>query len=349
MMQTMSARGIVMLDVSAATLQADDMRRLHHPLTGGVVLFSRNFESRRQLAELVDAIRDCCPRALIAIDHEGGRAQQFKSDGFTALPAMRALGELWMDDALQATRLATDIGFVLAAELRACGLDLSFSPVLDLDHGVCPAIGDRAFHRDPRVVTLLAKSVSHGMALAGMANCGKHFPGHGYVDVDSHGGIPVDQRELDDILADDAAPFGWLGLSLASVMPAYVLYPKVDTLAAGFSRKWLTTILRGQLGFQGAIFAEDLSMEGARVMGDIIEGAHAALDAGCDMLVLCGRPDLADRLLAELKVEQGPVLEQSRRRIELLKPASPAMSWNALQEDARYRAARENIHTFLEH
>jgi hypothetical protein len=181
---------------------------------------------------------------LICVDHEGGRVQRFRTDGFTHLPPMRVLGELWMRDALAATNAATAAGYVLGAELRACGVDFSFTPVLDLDWGGSGVIGDRAFHKDARVVSMLAKSLMHGLLQAGVANCGKHFPGHGFVKADSHTEIPVDNRSLKAILADDAAPYGWLNTTLTSVMPAHVVYPKVDALPAGFSPRWLQAVLR---------------------------------------------------------------------------------------------------------
>ncbi|NBU89347.1 MAG: beta-N-acetylhexosaminidase, partial [Betaproteobacteria bacterium] len=258
------AHAPVVLDIAATALNADDRRRLKHPLVGGLILFARHWEHRRQLTDLVAQIKDIRPDLLVCVDHEGGRVQRFRTDGFTSLPAMRRLGELWMRDAMKATQVASAVGYVLASELRACGVDLSFTPVLDLDHGPSGVIGDRAFHRDPRVVTLLAKSVMHGLLLAGMHNCGKHFPGHGYVAADSHVAVPVDSRSLKAILADDARPYEWLNIGLASVMPAHVIYPKVDTKPAGFSSRWLRDILRTQLGFGGAIFSDDLTMEGAR-------------------------------------------------------------------------------------
>jgi beta-N-acetylhexosaminidase len=329
-----------MLDVVGTTLNDDDIRRIRHPLAGGVILFARNYENRSQLTALTEAIHAERPGVLIAVDHEGGRVQRFKTDGFTRLPAMRKLGELWDRNVLEAIKAATDVGFVLASELRACGVDLSFTPVLDLDYGESGVIGDRAFHRDPRVVSVLAKSLNHGLALAGMANCGKHFPGHGFVKADSHVDIPVDERGLKEILAEDAAPYDWLGLGLAAVMPAHVIYPKVDKHPAGFSKKWLT-ILRRDMGFQGVIFSDDLSMEGASVAGGVVDGAHAALSAGCDMVLICNSPDKADELLAGLKLKAVAAAKESAARLSALVPQMPAPSWEELQEDPRYRAAKQ--------
>ncbi len=342
---TQAALGPVMLDVVGTTLDAEDIRRIRHPLTGGVILFARNYENRQQLTALTAAIHAARPGVLIAVDHEGGRVQRFKTDGFTRLPAMRSLGELWERDVLEATKLATATGFVLAAELRACGIDLSFTPVLDLDFGASGVIGDRSFHRDPRVVTLLAKSLNHGLALAGMANCGKHFPGHGYVKADSHTEIPVDERALKDIVGDDAMPYDWLGMRLTAVMPAHVIYPKVDAKPAGFSKKWLR-ILRKDFGFQGVIFSDDLSMEGASVAGSVTDGAHAALDAGCDMVLICNAPDKADQLLAELQADPAAAAV-SATRLAALVPTAACADWDQLQQDERYRAARKLVQSLL--
>lgn len=333
------ALGPVMLDVVGTALTADDIRRIRHPLTGGVILFARNYESREQITALAHAIHAARPGVLIAVDHEGGRVQRFKTDGFTHLPAMRVLGELWDRDVLEATRVATAVGYVLAAELRACGIDLSFTPVLDLDFGVSSVIGSRSFHRDPRVVTLLAKSLNHGLALAGMANCGKHFPGHGFVQADSHIDTPVDERAYQDIIGDDAMPYDWLGMSLTAVMPAHVIYPKVDPHPAGFSKKWLD-ILRKDIGFQGVIFSDDLSMEGASVAGGVIDGAQAALQAGCDMVLICNSPDKADQLLAGLKTK---VSAASAARIAALVPQNASQDWDSLQKDERYLAAKKLV------
>ena len=253
-------------------MSAIDRRRLEHPLVGGIILFARNWADRRQLTDLCADIKRLRGDLLILVDHEGGRVQRFKTDGFTHLPPMRVLGQMWQGEAgadpqanaLQAMRAATACGYVLGAELRACGVDLSFTPVLDLDYGPSGVIGDRAFAPDAAVVSVLAKSLMQGLLQSGMANCGKHFPGHGFVAADSHTDMPVDRRSLKAILAADAAPYGWLGTALASVMPAHVVYPRVDARPAGFSSRWLQDILRARLGFGGAIFSDDLSMAGAR-------------------------------------------------------------------------------------
>ena len=331
--------GPVMLDLAGTMLDEDDLRRIRHPLTGGIILFARNYANRKQLASLCSLIHATRPGVLIAVDHEGGRVQRFRSDGFTRLPAMRALGELWDRDVLAACKAATALGFVLAAELRACGVDLSFTPVLDLDYGESGVIGDRALHRDPRVVTLLAKSINHGLALAGMANCGKHFPGHGFVKADSHTEIPVDERDPETIITEDAAPYDWLGMSLAAVMPAHVIYPEFDRHPAGFSRKWLT-LLRKKMKFEGVIFSDDLSMEGASVAGNVVQGAHAALAAGCDMVLICNSPDKADQLLDGLDPSVSIDAARSAQRLVKLVPETTALDWDALQSDVQYRAAK---------
>lgn len=328
--------GPVVLDVVGKQLNAEDERRIAHPLTGGVILFARNFESRAQLVTLTRAIRAVRDDVLICIDHEGGRVQRAKTDGFTHLPAMAKLGQLWDRDVLMATKAAIACGYVLAAELRACDIDLSFTPVLDLDFGRSGVIGDRAFHADPRVVTMLANHLTHGLLLAGMTNCGKHFPGHGYVEADSHVAVPVDERTLDEILAHDARPYDWMGPALASVMPAHVIYPKVDPAPAGFSRFWLQDILRAQLGFEGVIFSDDLSMEGASVAGTVTQGAKAALDAGCDMVLICNNPEKADQLLTELDTS---ISKMSQRRIRKLFGRRKPLDWNKLEQEGEYRAA----------
>jgi len=336
-----SPRGPLVVDIQGFSLNSAEKTRLAHPDVGGVILFARNFQSREQLTALcrqIHQIRN--PALLIAVDHEGGRVQRFKTDGFTWLPSMQTLGNWWMQDALKATQLATQVGYVLATELRACGVDLSFTPVLDLDYGQSSVIGDRAFHADPRVVTLLAKSLMHGLLMGGMQACGKHFPGHGFVQADSHHEIPVDKRSLDQIMQADIVPYRYLGESLASVMPAHIVYPAVDKRAAGFSKKWLQSILRKKLNFDGVIFSDDLSMQGAAVAGDIHARAKAALSAGCDMVLVCNAPDSADALL---KHGVPSISELSRKRIERLMPSTPGVAWDTLQSDSRYRSAIKAI------
>ncbi|MDB5881211.1 MAG: putative b-N-acetylhexosaminidase, Glycoside Hydrolase Family 3 [Ramlibacter sp.] len=357
----MTAHAPVILDVAGTALGAADRARLAHPLTGGMILFARNWESRDQLAALCAEIKSVRQDLLICVDHEGGRVQRFRTDGFTVLAPMRALGELWMRDepgrpgtgAMAATNAATAVGYVLGAELRACGVDLSFTPVLDLDWGESGIIGDRAFHRDPKVGALLAKSLMHGLLRAGMANCGKHFPGHGFVKADSHTDIPVDRRSLKAILADDAAPYKWLSTSLSSVMPAHVVYSKVDPRPAGFSSRWLNEILRRQLGFDGAIFSDDLSMAGARIIDgkevSYAQAAVAALTAGCDMVLLCNQSvetdggSAVDELLdglaeAQLKGHWQFNEASEQRRLALL-PVAPALPWDTLMSHPDYMRA----------
>ncbi|MDM0058342.1 beta-N-acetylhexosaminidase [Variovorax fucosicus] len=342
----------LIIDVAGTELTAADRRRLADPLVGGVIHFARNWENRAQLTALNAEIKALRPDLLICVDHEGGRVQRFRTDGFTRLPSMRALGELWMQDALRATRAATACGHVLATELRACGVDFSFTPVLDLDYGESSVIGDRSFHRDPRVASLLAKSLMHGLLQAGMANCGKHFPGHGFVRADSHVAIPVDRRSLKAILADDARPYDWLAGTLTAVMPAHVIYPKVDARPAGFSSKWLGKILRSQLGFDGAVFSDDLSMEAARrIDGELLsytQAALAALEAGCDLALLCnqsvgeGAPldELLDSMAAARAARRWrPDAASERRRLALL-PRGQALTWPQLAQAESYLRAR---------
>ena len=341
----------LVIDIAGTALTDDDRRRLAHPLVGGLILFARNWQSRAQLSQLSADIKRLRPDLLICVDHEGGRVQRFRTDGFTHLPPMRALGELWMQDAMRAQDAASACGYVLAAELRACGVDFSFTPVLDLDWGPSAVIGDRAFHADARVVTMLAKSLTHGLLRAGMAHCGKHFPGHGFTAADSHTDAPRDTRSLKAILQDDAAPYGWLGSTLTAVMPAHVIYPKVDSRPAGFSARWLQAILRGRLGFGGAIVSDDLSMEGARrIDGRTLtptEAVLAALDAGCDLALLCNQSlgngsvidDTIDGLAqAQLSGRWQPRPASEARRLALL-PAAPAADWDTLMRTPDYLRA----------
>ena len=292
------ALGPVMVDVAGLALAPDEREMLLHPLIGGVILFARNYQSPAELDALtasIHALRD--PPLLIAVDHEGGRVQRFV-EGFTRLPPMRALGRVYDREPALAANLAGAIGVVLAAELRRHGVDFSFAPVLDIDFGSSSVIGDRAFHATAAGVTALAGALVAGMARMGMGAVGKHFPGHGYVRADSHHEVPVDERDLATIEAADLAPYRALvGKGLAGVMPAHVIYPKVDARPAGFSPVWLRDILRGRLAFEGIVFSDDLSMEGASVAGGIVERGVAALSAGCDMVLVCNARDAAQRLL----------------------------------------------------
>jgi beta-N-acetylhexosaminidase len=309
--------GPVVCDVAGLALDERERTRLLHPLVGGVILFARNFESVAQVTALCAEIRSLrTPELLICVDHEGGRVQRFRT-GFTAVPPMRTLGEAWDRDPLEACRQATHWGRTIGTELRAVGVDLSFTPVLDLDYGASSVIGDRALHADPRTVSMLARCLNHGLLLAGMGNCGKHFPGHGYATADSHHAQAIDDRTLDEILARDAAPYAWLGETLTAVMPAHVVYPKVDARPAGFSPVWLQDVLRGRIGFDGLAFSDDLTMEAAAVAGDIVDRAAAALQAGCDMVLVCNRPDLADEVLERLRPRANPALA---RRLAMVRP-----------------------------
>jgi beta-N-acetylhexosaminidase len=293
--------GAVMLDLAGAELGAEEKELLRHPSAGGVILFSRNFESPRQLLGLTRRIRAERPGLLVAVDHEGGRVQRFK-EGFTPIPPMRLLGERWDTDAAGARALAEAIGYVIAVELRTHGLDFSFAPVLDVDFGSSSVIGDRAFSDEPTVIAALASAFVAGLGAGGVASVGKHFPGHGYVGADSHVDVPVDTRSFDEIDATDLHPYRELiARGLAGVMPAHVIYPQVDDRPAGYSRVWLQDVLRGHLGFEGMIFSDDLSMEGARVAGGPAERAYAAIEAGCDMVLLCNAPDAVPGVLEALK------------------------------------------------
>jgi beta-N-acetylhexosaminidase len=353
----------LIIDIAGLTLSQVDRARLLHPLVGGMILFARNWQDRQQLTSLCRSIKKLRPDLLISVDHEGGRVQRFKTDGFTHLSPMGTLGEMWLAEPkaktmagpLDATNAATASGYVLGAELRACGVELSFTPVLDLDYGASGVIGDRAFARDPRVVSLLAKSLMQGLLQSGMGNCGKHFPGHGFVKADSHTDVPVDKRSLKAILQDDAAPYRWLSTSMTSVMPAHVIYPKVDSRPACFSSKWLNEILRGQLGFTGAIISDDLSMAGARVLDgkqlSYTQATVEALQAGCDMVLLCNQSVTSseggglaiDELIAglteaQVKGQWIPSEASEARRLSLL-PRQQASDWEALMVQPAYMHA----------
>ncbi|WP_315128739.1 beta-N-acetylhexosaminidase [Comamonas antarctica] len=358
----MTEHAPLIIDIAGTELTPADRARLAHPLVGGMILFARNWQDRAQLLALTAEIKAVRDDLLICVDHEGGRVQRFRTDGFTHLPPMRAFGAMWMDDgqgakrregsgALRAMDAATAAGYVLGSELRACGVDFSFTPVLDLDWGESGVIGDRAFHSDARVVAALAKSLMHGLLQAGMANCGKHFPGHGFVKADSHTDIPVDRRSLSAILADDAAPYPWLSSVLTSVMPAHVIYSKVDKRPAGFSARWLQEILRHRLRFDGAVFSDDLSMEAARRLDgqtlDFTQAATQALNAGCDLALLCnqslGDGAAVDDWLHGMQAARDagrwtPSADSEARRLALL-PETLPQSWDELMLQPAYRNA----------
>jgi beta-N-acetylhexosaminidase len=330
-----------MLDLAGTELTADDRRRLVHPLTGGVILFSRNYENPDQLSRLTGEIRTLrLPPLVIAVDHEGGRVQRFR-EGFTAIPPMRELGRAWDANAQHALQLAVDAGFVLAAELRAHGVDLTFAPVLDVDYGSSGVIGDRAFHSDPRAIAELARSLLQGFRQAGMSGVGKHFPGHGHVRADSHLEVPVDERSYEEIDASDLVPFRQLiDAGIGGVMPAHVIYPDVDRHPAGFSPFWLKQVLRGRLGFGGLVFSDDLSMEGASVAGGVTARAQAALAAGCDMILVCNNPASLDELMGNLDYSMPAVSLVRLARLHG-KPAVGGMV--KLREDAHYARALHAI------
>ena len=329
-----------MLDVTGPTLTDDDRKRLWHPLTGGVILFSRNFQSPVQLAALtaeIHALRS--PALLIAVDHEGGRVQRFR-DGFTAIPAMRELGKAWEKNAANAKQLAQDTGYVLATELRAHGIDLTFAPVLDVDFKRSSVIGDRAFHADPDIIAPLAQALVHGFNLGGMSSVGKHFPGHGHVRADSHLEIPVDDRSFVDIEQCDLIPFRRLiSAGLGAIMPAHVIYPQVDSQPAGFSSIWLKQILRKQLEFDGVIFSDDLSMEGAKGAGNIVARTHAALTAGCDMVLVCNDAGAADELLAGLDQDMYHMPAVGQARLARMRGRGSVHDMDALRGVAEYQRA----------
>ena len=312
--------GPVILDLSGPQLSPEDRRRLTHPLTGGLIHFARHFESPAQMRELNAEIRTLRPGLLISVDHEGGRVQRFH-EGFTAIPPMRSLGELWNVNADGATAEARRLGQVMAAELIDHGIDFSFTPVLDLNHGESSVIGDRAFHRDPLAVSQVATALILGLREGGMASVGKHFPGHGYVQADSHHEMPLDTRTLADIESDDMVPFAKLiDAGLDAVMPAHIVFSAVDDQPAGYSRVWLQDILRRALGFDGLIFSDDLGMAGAKGAGDMRARAGLALEAGCDMVLVCNDLEGADHLLATWSATPSPDLQRRAARMRARTP-----------------------------
>lgn len=324
--------GPLMIDIAGTELTDLDRERLCHPLVGGIILFSRNYVDPVQLTALTAAIHELrSPALLIAVDHEGGRVQRFR-DGFTRLPPMAALGRLWDSDAAKGCEASRQVGYVLAAELRARGVDYSFTPVLDLDYGPSRVIGDRAFHRRPEAVVALAAALGEGLRQGGMGTCGKHFPGHGYVVPDSHVELPVDDRAF-EAMQEDIEPYRQLGLD--GIMAAHVIYNCMDCNTAVFSNKWID-YLRKQIRFDGVVFTDDLSMAGAGVVGDMLARVETAYAAGCDMLLVCNAPDAVGQVLANWK----PAVDaHCSRRIKALLATAPAKSWEELQAEPNYQSA----------
>jgi beta-N-acetylhexosaminidase len=304
--------GPLMVDIAGTELSVDDARVLAHPLVGSVILFSRNYSNPRQVAALTASIRALrTPHLLIAVDQEGGRVQRFR-EGFTRLPAARLLGRHFDEDRRAGLTLAQSVGWLMAGELRAVGVDFSFAPCVDLEYGVSEIIGDRAFHSDPDSVSVLAVASMLGMRDAGMAAVAKHFPGHGAVVADSHIALPVDRREFADLEAD-MRPYRPLNdNNLAGVMAAHVVFPAVDALPASLSQRWIGGVLRGELGFHGCVFADDLSMAGAAAFGDVVARAELALGAGCDVLPICNDRQSVELVLGRLGADVGSAASQAR-------------------------------------
>ncbi|HEY1058727.1 MAG TPA: beta-N-acetylhexosaminidase [Limnobacter sp.] len=336
--------GPFIIGLTGLTLSTDDVRRIQNPAVGGLILFSRNFENKTQLMELLKSIRANGGRHKpVFVDHEGGRVQRFR-EGFTAIPSMRQIGRRAMEDLDDGLKLAREAGYVMAAELRACDIDMSFAPVLDLDWGNSEIIGDRSFSNDPKMVSRLAAAVMNGMALAGMQACGKHFPGHGWVKLDSHLALPQDNRSLTDILRADALPYELNNaLNMASVMPAHVVYSEVDIKPACFSKIWIEDILRVKLGFDGAVISDDLDMVGAHGEGNIRDRAAAALRAGCDAVLSCNNFDDIEALVNDPIPEALRNVEIRSRRMTRLMGSGPLMTWSGLAGSYSYQAAIERI------
>lgn len=329
---TTSLWGPLIMDVAGLYLTPEDQRVLEHPFIGGVILFSRNYQSPEQVARLIQEIRSIRADLLIAVDQEGGRVQRFRTP-LTRLPPMATLGRLYDRDPQEALYFATELAWLMAAEMLALGVDISFAPVLDLAYGVSSVIGDRALHEKPYNVAKLASAYIEGMNQAGMAATGKHFPGHGAVVADSHLELPVDSRALDEIRQKDLQPFALLADKLAAIMPAHIVYERVDAQPAGFSAVWLQSVLRQELGFKGLIFSDDLSMKGAAIAGDYSARAFQALHAGCDMILLCNDRDGVNALLRDQTLIQWPV---DQAKVASLKANAGVSELSTLQAMPRY-------------
>ena len=332
--------GPLMVDIAGTALSAEDKEVLQHPLVGGVILFTRNYADLPQLEALVESIHALRePPLLVAVDQEGGRVQRFRK-GFTLLPPARLFGRIYDQDPKEACRVTELSAWLMAAELRAMYVDLSFAPVVDLDYGVSAIIGDRALHPEPEPVVELARAWLLGMRRAGMAACAKHFPGHGAVEGDSHLMLPVDGRSLDTLRHRDLVPYQrLLRLELPAVMMAHVVYAQVDDLPASFSRKWIGVELRDKLRFEGVVFCDDLSMRGAEKAGDYLHRAEAALTAGCDMLPVCNSRPGVTAILDGLDHQANPVSQWRLARLH----GREAVDRMALQASAEWRHARQAL------
>ncbi|WP_045859915.1 beta-N-acetylhexosaminidase [Teredinibacter purpureus] len=326
--------GPVVIDVAGTSLSLADKKLLADPWVGGVILFSRNFEHKEQLARLVADIRNSNAKLLLAVDHEGGRVQRFK-EGFSLIPPMQSLGNLYSSDHVQGLLVAKEMGWLLAAEVLASDIDISFAPVLDVDDCVSDIIGDRSFHPDPTIVGVLAQSFMAGMHEAGMATTGKHFPGHGGIKADSHLELPVDARTLDELESRDLKPFADLTQSLDGVMPAHIQFPSIDGEPVGFSPWWLKTYLRGTLGYDGVIFSDDLTMEGAVGAGSYSQRAIKALQAGCDSVLVCNSRSGALEVVDALRALFPSVLQSNLEKMK----ARKTLTWGLLQKSERWRSA----------
>jgi beta-N-acetylhexosaminidase len=332
-----SPLGPVVLDISGTELQTEEAEILQHPQVGGLIFFRRNFESPEQLTYLVSQIRAARPNILLAVDQEGGRVQRFKT-GFTRLPPLQHIGNLYAQSPERGVAAAIDAGWLMASEMLACGLDISFAPVMDADDSFSSVIGDRSFSADFAAVTHLAQAYVDGMSQAGMPATLKHFPGHGAVEADSHLELPLDERSFDEVWQSDMAPFRSLLPRAAAVMPAHIVFSSIDPNPVGFSPFWLQKILRQQLQFNGVIFSDDLSMEGAAVVGDHRDRAEAALAAGCDAVLVCNQPRRAEEVIERLSALAFPA---NNRLLQMKSSVKLPPSLTELQKTSRWRVAAE--------
>lgn len=323
--------GPLMIDVEGLALQDEEVKRIMHPMVGGLILFTRNYKDTVQLKTLTDAIRKIRGHDfLIAVDHEGGRVQRFR-EGFTTIPAMRKLGEVWDKDPKRANHLAFLIGQIIATELRVFDIDFSFTPVLDIDYNESTVIRDRAFHNDIEAIKALASSILEGLKEGGMRGVGKHFPGHGYIKADSHLSVSEDERTFDEIASKDMSIFiSLIKHGLNAVMPSHVIYSAVDKHPAGFSSFWLKDQLREKFHFKGAIFSDDMSMKGAILGGEMKDRILKALEAGCDMVLLCNSPQLVDEVLLHLDWKMSS--ENISRLLSMKGTKEPAEALKMIQE-----------------